>query len=616
MTDRYALKKVLYLVAALGAFAVAGCGGGGSSVVGGGGESVSGVVADGYLEKARVFLDMNDDKQFTSGEPTAVTDVDGKYTLQAVAAADLKEHAIVVIAEEGVTINHEGSGSTLVADGYILSTPPDAPKDSSGQVVITPLTTLIHSQMETNPALKVAEAEAAVKADLGLAAGTGLFEDFVQKKGASEDYLKVSRVAQVVAAAIGNNMAAIKTAAPAANLNDIIKVIVAEVIRQLPGIANSVDTASSADFNAATIATASVTVDTTDSAVLEDNLSQASAPAAIGSFEKALGTDGFFWIERNNDYMQSAYYEYGVVKLGALGAAGYALTEENFIYTSLNPTWVADADDSASDNYVLTKDGWTLTNDNASAGTLVFNQDGTATWTIAASGQSEVISVSKIDVTQKPIGSYISRENAPFKADAVFPAGAEAYKMTFVAKSDRYSVWSGNYPNSALVGIKAVTEIPSAFAAGGTERALYIGNNFSVKFTGTGTTGTAQFYAATFQNTSPFQVLEPLTLQGSWKIVEPVAGYQVFVLDVPSAYKAQYMYDDASQKVIFASVNGALQQGNVEYANVPKVESELNFNKIAFEAIKANFNPSWGFPAMNGGGTPTGMLPKRTATRR
>lgn len=608
MNNRCAMRKLLYLAAALGSFAAAGCGGGASSVSlpSASGESVSGVVADGYLEKAEVFLDLNDDRQFTTGEPTATTDVDGKYTLTGVAAADLKNHAIVVLAKKGITINHEGSTGTTVAEAYILSTPPDAPKNPLGQVVITPLTTLIHNQIETNPILKIAEAEAAVKSNLGLAEATSLFEDFVPKQGASDEYLKVSRISQVVATAIGNNMAAIKTAAPAANLNDVIKVIVAEVVTQLTQIANTVATTSTADFNAAAIALEAVKVETTDSAALQQNLTQASAPVVISSFEKALGTDGFYWMDRNND-MQSSYYEYSVIKLGAQSVAGYALTEDHFIYTALNPTWVASTDKSS--NYVLTKDGWILASDSAPAGKLVFNADGTATWTITATGQSEVISVSKIDLAQKAMGSFVARGDAPFKADAVFPAGAEGYRMTFFSKSDRYSIWAGDTGNSQLNAITSISQIPGAFAVGGTGSPLFIGYNFSVKFVaGAGASGTAQFYEGQL----------PLTaFSGTWKIIEPVAGYHVFVLDVPLAYKTKYMNDEPARAMILASVNGFIKQGSVEYANVARVDRSFNFNKIAFDAMMANFSPTWTVPVpvTNPGGTPTVKKAKKAARK-
>lgn len=604
--NRCAKRKIVCLAVTLGTFVIAGCGGGSGTATSSGLTTVNGVVADGYLEKAKVFLDLNGDKAFTAGEPSAITGVDGSYTINDVAAADLKDRAIVVFAEKNVAINHEGGIATAVADTYVLSTPPDAPKNPDGQVVITPLTTLIHNQIETNPVLNVTEAEAVVKSNLGLATGTSLFEDFVQKKGASDEYDKVSMIAQVVAAAMGNNMTAIQTAAPTADLNDVIKLIVAEVIAKLPTITNLVEAtkASGAEFSAATMATTAVTVDTTNSETLTQNLTQAGAATTVGSFQKALGSDGFFYLDRQYDFGTYSF-EYGEVKLGALGADGYALTEAFFTYTASNPAWVAGQD--ADTNYILSKGGWVIEDDSASAGTLVFNADGTATWTKKATGESEVITVSTIDVAAKPIGSFITRDNAPIKAGAVFPAGAEAYKMTFVRNVDRYSVWGGENYNSSLMGVTSVTQMPAAFAVGDSNLGygLYIGNNLAVKFTGTGTSGTAQFYVNR----------ELLTLPGSWKIVEPVTGYPVLVLDVPFSYKSQYMYDTPSRGVIFAEVNGTVKQGSVEYAKVPKVESGFNFNKLAFDAILENFAPSWSSPSLNQTGTPAPAAKKAARTR-
>ena len=600
--NRCAMSKMFCTAVTLGTFVIAGCGGG----TGTGSTSVTGVVADGYLEKAQVFLDLNNDKEFTTGEPSAVTGVDGSYTISDVDPAALKNHAIVVFAEKNVAINHEGSSATTVTDSYVLSTPPDAPKNPDGRVVITPLTTLIHNQIESNPVLDVTAAEAVVKSNLGLAAGTSLFEDFVQKKGASDEYDKVSMIAQVVATAMGNNMTAIQAAAPNANLNDVIKLIVSEVVTQLSSITNLVEEskASGAEFNAVTMATATVNIATANPETLSQNLTQAGVATAVGSFQKALGSDGFFYLDRHYDY-GSYSYEYGVVKLGALGADGYALSDVFFTYTASNPTWVAGQESYS--NYVLSKEGWVLEDDNAAAGTLVFNADGTATWTMKATGVSEVITVSMINVADKPIASFIAKENSPIKAEAVFPAGSEAYKMTFVRNVDYYSVWGGQNYNSSLMGITSVAQIPATFAVGSSNMGygLYIGNNLAVKFTGTGTSGVAQFYSNG----------ELLTLAGSWKIVEPKAGYPVFVLDVPFSYKSQYMSDTPSKGVIFAMVDGSIRQGSVEYANVPKMESGFNFNKIAFDAVLANFVPSWSSQSPIQGGAPAPAAKKSARTR-
>lgn len=575
----HVLRRGLHGVLTLGLLIAAGCGGGGGATTP---NSVHGVVADGYLENARVFLDLNDDKQFTAGEPTAMTVADGSYTITGVTAAQLAAHALVVSAEAGVTKNHEDTGTTTLTEGYVLSTPPNAPKTADGQVVITPLTTLIHNQIETNPVLDVAAAEAVVKTNLGVAEATSLFDDFVQKKGASLEYEKVSMVAQVVASAIGSNMTAISAAAPTANLNDVIKMVVSEVIAQLNTISSDVDNAkASGSFDPAALATTAVTIDTSDAGALQASIEQASTAPVVGSFQTALGSDGFFYLDRQYD-LGIVTYEYGKVKLGAQGTDGFALTEEFFHYDTLNSTWAAATE--TTDNYVLSKTGWVPEDDSAASGKLVFNADGTATWTNIETGESEVITVSKMDVAGKGIASFVAKQSAPINADAVFPAGSEAYKMAFTRKSDHYSVWLGGYPNSMLMDVTKVADIPGKFPAGSDQlySGLYIGRGLSVRFAGSGTSGTAQFFQG-----------EPLSLTGTWKIVEPVAGYPVLVLDVPLSYRTQYM-DDPPEKVIFALVNDSIRQGEVEYANVPRLESGYNFNKVAFDAILANFNPSLG----------------------
>lgn len=580
-------KTIFYVAGTVAALALSGCSGAAKTnqVT-----SVSGIVADGYLENAKVFLDLNDDKQFTTGEPTATTAADGSYTLTGVTAADLKNHAIVVLAESGVTVNHEGNTSTTVTDAYVLSTPPDAPKNPDGKVVITPLTTLVHNQIESNPALSVAAAEATVKSNLGVGEATSLFENFVQKKGASDDYTKLSKVSQVVASAIGSNMDAIKTAAPDANLNDVIKVIVNQVMSQLATISSQVDTAGT--FNAATIAANTVSVDTSTQAAvdtLKDNLAQAGTATVVSSFQNALGTDGFFSIDRENlSQSQYAYY-YGVVKLGAAGTNGYALTEDNFVYTYVTPTWTATT--NSNNDYALTSKGWGSFDDSASAGTLVFNADGTATWTLKASGVKQVISVSKIDVAGKPIKMFV--KDVSVATDAVFPVGSEAYKMSFIPQSDTYKVWM-NGTNYDLTGVASVADMVSHFAVG-TDYMLHMGSSmnntsFGVKFAGSGTSGTAQFYVQNYMNGGQ---LEQLAMAGSWKIVEPVASYPVLILDVPFAYKSSYMSDNPSRGIIFALVDGTIRQGSVEYAMVPRDDKGMNFNKTAFTAIKDNFAPVW-----------------------
>ena len=86
---------------------IAGCGSGDglTAGVGTGGTGtlayqVSGTVADGYLNKAFVFMDKHGTYQWDGVEPYATTDANGAYTLK-VDAADMGKYPIVALATKG-----------------------------------------------------------------------------------------------------------------------------------------------------------------------------------------------------------------------------------------------------------------------------------------------------------------------------------------------------------------------------------------------------------------------------------------------------------------------------------------------------------------------------------
>ena len=69
--------SILALGATLVLLTACGGGGGGSGSV----NSLSGVAVDGYLQGATVFLDINRNGVQDAGEPSTVTDLNGRYAL-------------------------------------------------------------------------------------------------------------------------------------------------------------------------------------------------------------------------------------------------------------------------------------------------------------------------------------------------------------------------------------------------------------------------------------------------------------------------------------------------------------------------------------------------------
>jgi len=144
--------------------------------------SVSGAVADGYLEKATVFLDKNLNYRLDTGEPSAITDQNGAYTLN-VDAADIGKYPIVALATQGVTIDKDTN--TAVTGSYVLSMHAVAVAPATGGVTgtvsnfISPMSTQLREMMETGSYTTLQQAMDALRTQVGLPAGTNMMSDYI-----------------------------------------------------------------------------------------------------------------------------------------------------------------------------------------------------------------------------------------------------------------------------------------------------------------------------------------------------------------------------------------------------------------------------------------------------
>lgn len=148
---------------------------------------LSGVALDGYLSKAMVFLDTNDNGLYDSGEPTAVTDAAGKFQLS-VPAGQSTAHMVMVSVQAGTTVDLDTPGAA-VTQSYLMM----APAGQGG--VVSPLTTLVAAKMSAGATL--AQATAALRSELGLAATSDPLADYLQA-GQPAELHKFARAAAEV----------------------------------------------------------------------------------------------------------------------------------------------------------------------------------------------------------------------------------------------------------------------------------------------------------------------------------------------------------------------------------------------------------------------------------
>ncbi len=195
------MKKIIAVIGLMSAAFIAGCGGSGGSTT----APVSGVVADGYLRNALVFLDKNGNYQLDAGEPSARTDQNGAYTLN-VAPEDVGKYPIVALAVKGETVDLDNPGQTL-QNTYVLCIPATAVSGTVGSNFISPMSTLLREKLEANPGMTLNEAMTQLRNQLNMPAGMDMLGDYMagsRSGGYQAQYQAMHRVAQQMASLMGD----------------------------------------------------------------------------------------------------------------------------------------------------------------------------------------------------------------------------------------------------------------------------------------------------------------------------------------------------------------------------------------------------------------------------
>lgn len=190
------MKKIYaFPLAAMCAGILSACGGGGGSdspsPTPPATTSIKGVVADGYLQGAKVCLDINANGRCDSNEPNATTSANGAYEMSGITAGDETKFASLV--EVPATAIDKDTGAA-VGKAFFLQSP------AGKYAFISPITTLVQAQMATG----MTEADAVkyvMQTLIGMTdPNISPFVDYMTM-GSSAGYVTTHQAAQVVAGA-------------------------------------------------------------------------------------------------------------------------------------------------------------------------------------------------------------------------------------------------------------------------------------------------------------------------------------------------------------------------------------------------------------------------------
>lgn len=413
---------------------------------------ISGTVADGYLAGARVFLDKNANGVFDIDEPSALTDGSGKFVLTGTSRNDLASFRLIAIVPKTASDADVGG---FVPNAYYLTFPAGGPNPP----FISPLSTLVDMKMKV-AGLTLDEAFVGILNDLGVqmpgavTAADALDADFVAIAGvwgggATQVAQKIKRVSRVLVNGLGRALDAARTTMNVAGDNADSPNPVNEVQRFKLVMVNVLD-----QLDAVVAAAESLPVSPTQAHV--DAQGALLAPAFLGQNLKtqsmivgqvAQPLDAVVSSISLNDMPDD-----GVYAIRGRSGPQYDLAR---MFTSRAGDAVTIASVDPRGGQVVSSSVSLLSTDSASSWISahgLFDSpwfDGARLTTASTGGVLALpngpgfrLSAAKYNLAGKSLeyallGNGLTSANG-FQVGGAFPAGSEAFRLTFLAREDSY----------------------------------------------------------------------------------------------------------------------------------------------------------------------------------
>ena len=600
------LKLLSVMIAS--AFALAACGGGGggsSTTPADTPVSLSGFVVDGYLEGAKVCLDLNNNQTCDTGEPSAVSAAGGAYSIDITAYTSAQLSNVHLVTEVPETAKDaDDLGKTLAQAGkkpYTLLAPlssyvsfgADGIKTTvAGAAIVSPLTTLVSHNMIVNTGQTVAAAQTAVSARLNLpttvlANPAALMQDFKAKNGVA-----LGQVAAATALALGSLQNAVRTSSAGASTDSrvVLLAALAGLQQSINNLIVTLNAASTGVVNTTTVAAAMAPQLATvqaSAASLTAIAQQTTASTPVDVMP--ILTNGFFL---GHQLFASQGCPVTLCRPGYASLKGTA----NFVHSAYNlvsGAWVASPPFSGL--VVLTASGWSPRANNS--GSIVSDGNGGGRYTATGSDGVVRVSARTVNLAGLTAGSVAGLSAPAALAPLVFPAGSELYWFTLEGLTEQYELYTDSSgveiglvcpassvctPNFAT----SIAQMTAAFPTPATTSSIptltrWNDTAFTFDAGGTATGGKLTLWTlpATCVPNPTCTPTAPSKIGSANYEIRTVNGQQILVtLGTGNAA------NNGGEEIAFAVYNGKLQRGS--YTPVGAIsDRESGFNRTAFDAI-------------------------------
>ena len=544
--------------------------------------TLSGVVADGYIQGAIVCVDKNANLLCDTGEIQTTTNNKGEYTLKDVNSLDATNYPVIALVPVGAI--DQDDPTHAISQPYTLTTP------IGKHAFISPLTSLVKEYRDDN-ALSTEEASQIIAHLLATPNSNDLFANYAVSNNTREQK-RLHNVAKLAVNAFATTTDYIKKSADAALYSAKIQhtIAVSSFLQQAPFILGDVNAEGFSPLIAATF-----------SAPIPELLKLASLPRTNVSAQAiALSNNSTFALQveikpttqcSNGStscagfYPASFYYGSSSVNKQANGT----YTARN-VLNQHNLQTGAIVDKSNITGLLLGATNWVYVSE-ADESTVSFSGN-TATYSSAFGNNTESVSAGSIanisiagylDLSRSLLNrQYMFLRFLPLTS-ATFPSGSMSYIYTSINNADRYAIPDSSYDDNIFTPrmltdtyhpeqlFSTLDEAQNYFSANW----FRLNNNVEVHISANGVLDLRKVGI----NANNAVVLVNIVDKGTW-IRKTINGQTLIVFDIP-----EYLNPLSGRDLLWTVQNGKVVQG--VFTPKGRVTQGMAFNKIAFDALKA-----------------------------